>query len=281
MTEMEQGGLDSIDTQAILQSVESGQDYNPAPAEAPAQQAPEPQAAPEPKYYEIPWNGQKVRGTEDQLVKWASQGYDYSQKMAEINAKAKEYEQSYGRYREIDDFVKQNPDWWNHVESQWQSRDTFGLDPQLQKVLEPVQSELSTIKSFINEYQQRQMEEQARQDDQRLTEEISSLRSKYPDVDFGSKDENGQSLEYRVIKHANENGITKFTTAFLDYYHDNLQKLYEARGRSAVEQDFQKRKSLGLLGQSQAPTRQQMFESQRPVSYEDAHKLALKELGLE
>lgn len=270
-----------IDTNQILAELNETPAAEP-PAEADHQtaQAPVPEPAPEPKFYEFSWNGQQVRGDENQLLKWASQGYDYSQKMGEINNRSKSLEEKYSKYLEIDDFATKNPDWWNHVENSWGSRETYNLAPEFQQALEPYVKELSAVKSFINDYQRQQEEIKAKEDDARLTNHIQEVQSKYTDVDFQSKDESGQTLEYRILKHANENGIGNFQTAFLDYYQDNLQKLYESRGRQAVEAERKKAREQGLLGKFPAPSSQQSKAPVQHRTYDDAFKAALSELGI-
>lgn len=252
-----------------------------SPQESPVAATQIPQAPQEsPKSYEFNWNGQMIRGSEDQLVKWASQGYDYSQKMSGLNQKEQEFQSLYSKYQQIDQFAKQNPDWWAHTENSYKARETYNLPPEFQKALDPLLTELNTVKQFVNEHQKAQIEKEAKEHDNRLAEEIGGLQKKYPDVDFASRDNAGQSLEYRVIKHANERGIPNFTAAFLDYYHDSLATIFEARGRSAVEQDLKKRREQGLLGKAPAPRSSDLFPNAQPRNYEEAHKMALKEFGL-
>lgn len=262
---------------------------SPEQPTAPAQQsAAQPQQTS--KEWEIPWNGQKVKASEDQIVKWASQGYDYSQKMNEFSrtreeaerstqAKQQEYEQKFGRYREIDDYVKTNPDWWNHVEQGWAQRQTHGLPPEIKQAIEPLVNEMREVKAFHNQIQIERQEQEARKQDEVLGQEISGLQSKY-NVDFASRDEAGQTLEYRILKHAQSLGIPTFKAAFLDYYHDSLEKIYEQRGREAVQKEFQTRRASGLLGTTQAPTLGRDETPMRARTYDDAHKAALREYGI-
>lgn len=219
---------------------------------------------------------------------WAQQGYDYSQRIAELKAEREEFERqrtdlqtSLNRYSEVDRFAKENPDWWNHVEQSYAQRDQHGIDPNFQKVLEPLQSELKELKKFYNDVQRARQEEEAARADQALNEEIGAVKKAYSDVDFSVVNGSGQSLEDAVIAHANANGIPSFKAAFLDYYHDNLTKLYEARGRQAVERDLAQRQKTGLLGQTQAPvTSKAQPTSTRGKSYDDLMREAMDEFGI-
>jgi hypothetical protein len=281
----------SLDADAILSAVENGQDPSqlrnaPATVETPAPAAPTFER-------KFTHNGKEIVVNDaDKYDTWARQGYDYSQKMSEFKSQQEkwdaerqqrdnEFKSSYNTYQEIDSFAKSNPDWWSHVQQSYQTRETPQIDPNLRQIIEPLQQELQGIKSFVNDYQAKQIEAQAAEQDKALVTEISDLAKRFPEVNFATKDANGQSLELAVIKHANERGIPSFSAAFYDYYQPHLEKLYEGRGRSAVEKDVQTRTKQGFLGTSQDPK----VGVQKPVnlrskSYGDLTQEALRELGL-
>ncbi len=245
-----------------------------------APQAAAPQAQEQPREWQLPWNGQIVRANEDQLLKWASQGYDYSQKMAEFNNSRQDLETRFGRYKEVDEYVQKDPAWWSHVEKSYAERETAHLPPDVKKAIEPLVNELKELKSFQNQWHQEKLEAAAKEDDAKLVGEISTLQKKF-NVDFAERDQAGQTLEYRVFQHALNSGIPTFKAAFLDMYGDNLTKLGEARGREAAMRELQSRRSTGLLGD--APSRAPLSNGQpsRPArNYEEAHRQALAEIGL-
>lgn len=286
----EYASTESILAEYSGQTAEPGADSASPGQEQQSPTAPAAQAQPAAKEWEVPWNGQRIKANEDQMVKWASQGYDYSQKMNEFSrsreeaaqaeqARAAEYEEKYGRYRQIDDYVKTNPGWWEHVEQGWNQRQTYALPPEVKQAIEPLVSELREVKQFHNQIQIERQEQAARADDKALGDEIGSLQSKYS-VDFSARDQAGQTLEYRVLKHAQEIGAKTFRAAFLDYHQDDLAKMYEQRGREAVQKDLQSRRQSGLLGTSQAPTLGRDDTPMRARTYDDAHKAALREYGI-
>lgn len=281
----------SLDADAILAAVERGDDPSQLQAQPVQTEAPAPAQSFEKKFN---WNGQEVVVNDPaKYDKWAQQGYDYAQKMAELKAqreswegefKAKQgqFQEQFDTYRQIDDFARQNPEWWQHVQGQWQNRETPQLDPGIRQYLEPLQKELQGLKSFMNEYQTKQLEAKAAAEDAALREEITGVGKRFPEVDFTAKDANGQSLELAVIRHAEAKGIPSFQAAFLDYYQGHLEKLYESRGRSAVEKEMQARKQSGLLGQTPAPQKGlQRPASVKSRSYGDLAAEALAELGLQ
>ena len=257
-------------------AAESASQEQSAPAASPQQTAPEQQQTA--REWEIPWNGARIKAGEDQVLKWASQGYDYSQKMQEFKSQKEEYDANFGRYREIDNFVKTNPGWWEHVEKTWNERQNYNVPPEVKQFLDPIQQELQQMKQFQNEWHKMQLEADIRKQDEQLKGVVNSLQTKH-NIDFSARDQSGQTLEYRVLQHAQQKGISDFSAAFHDYYQDSLAKLYEARGREAVQRETQARNKAGLLG---GPTQAPQPKNDAPVvarSYDDAYQMALKELG--
>src|SRR4051812_40705324 len=118
---------ESVDVDSLMESVESqgrggipmtheaqtdapAADSTPAPDTAAAAAAA--QAAEE---FEITWNGRQIKAPKDKVLQWASQGYDYPQKMAELKKQREEFDRAYSPYKTVDDYAKQNPEWWKHV----------------------------------------------------------------------------------------------------------------------------------------------------------------------
>lgn len=286
------------DVDALLESV-SSQSYE-VPMSESVPEAPSPETAPQPKEWELDWNGQKIKADEDKFRKWAQQGYDYNQKMSSFNQKQQdserafqqkqqEWETKYSPYREIDQYVKENPSWWDHVEKSYQQAQNppqAQIPDELKSYLDPIVKDYSQVKDFIQDYQRqvieqqaRQQEEQAKQHDTQLDGEIKSISQKY-NLDFAQQDESGQSLEARVLNHALQNGIPTFKSAFLDYYHENLEKLAESRGKESAMNDIKKRKQLGLLGESSTPTRAKTMSPSGPRGKYEGGEDILREFNL-
>jgi hypothetical protein len=70
--------------------------------------------------------------------------------------------------------------------------------------------------------------------DEKLAQEVQSIREKYKDIDMDSPDENGKSLEAKVLEHAEANGIPSFKAAFNDFYQDQLIARAEAQAKMNV-----------------------------------------------
>ena len=286
-----QPAMSEGDVDALLQSIENSPAkeipmHDAAPAQSQTPQTPAPTAAPE---YEITWNGKAIKAPIDKITQWASQGYDYAQKMGEFNKSRTEYEarqkalsEMEGRYKPIDEYVRQNPEWWNHVTQSFESRaQAGGADPVMSKVQEILQSKLQPIEQYIQSQSNKEQAQQREAEDGRLKSDISSIREQYKDLDFDTADDTGKSLEYKVLEYAAQNGINSFKTAFRDFHHDTLLKLAEERGKQQVVKDTQKRTKLGLLGSTQAPTKQLTAATDvKAKSYDALYQEALQELGI-
>lgn len=261
--------VDAIIAQAYGGQQNPGNESSSPEKAAPQQQAQEP-VAPQYKEFEFNSRGQpvKIKENDPRFSQWLSQGHDYAQNIHSFKTEKdtwdrskQDWEGQWGRYREIDQFAKQNPDWWSHIDQSYQQKLSSPSDvpdpvrQYLDQRLEPVAKDIPLMKQFLQEMQTQKMEKQQSEEDAKLGEAVKSIQSKYPNLDFSAKDGNGLSLEHRVLNHAMENGFPTFRAAFLDYYHDNLEKLAEARGKESIMQEMQKRKKLGLLDESPTPGR--------------------------
>lgn len=254
----------TIENVTAEEMVKDAQASNPAPSE----EATGDKTASTPEWkgdeYGFDWNGKRiVPDTRDKLMTWVSQGYNYSQRAGELNRLKSEWEnkvktaetraKELERYREIDEYARTNPDWWKHVESGYQGRQTFQLDPNLQPVVAPILQRLEQTEGVLQQWQRAQEQEQISKADQALDSEIESTRKAYPTIDLASVDESGKSLELRVLQHAQEIGTTSFRAAFRDYLHDKLVEHAKADGRSAIAKDAQTARARGIIGQSPTP----------------------------
>lgn len=272
---------------AILNAVENGED--PSAIGQDQQSAPQEQQS---FRKEFIVNGKPVEVTDQaKYDQWAQQGYHYSQQMEDLNNQRAKFEQQQAemqarldQYKSIDAYARENPDWWNHVEENWNNREIHKMTPELQAAIKPFMSEFNQVKEFINNYQKQQEEIKAQQEDAQLQKEVEDLGKQFPEVNFGAKDQSGQSLEMRILQHANAHGIPSFRAAFLDYYHQDLLKVYEGRGRKAVETDLANRKKSGILGQSKAPVKaasqSQRLADPRRKSWSDVLAEGKQMLGL-
>jgi hypothetical protein len=235
--------------------------------------------------FEFTHGGKQIKAPIDNILKWASQGYDAPNRIGELSKTLEEYKQKEsqfkdieGRYEAVDKYAKENPQWWDHVTKSYQERlaeAQQSTDPKF----DAIQKELEEIKNFKLQLEQDRQSEQMKREDEVYQNELQALSKAYPKIDFSSPGPDGKSLEYKVLQHARDNGIKKFTTAFRDFYHDELMKLQAESAKESVIKERQKNMKVGLLGESFAPTKR-VSNDVRGKSYADLEKEALAELGL-
>lgn len=291
----ESSGGEEHDVEAIIANA-YGQ---PSPQDSSPQQA-SPAAAPAPvSEFEFSHRGQqiKVKPDDPRFQQWLSKGYDYDTHISQVKQEReaferqrKEWEQSWSPYKEIDEYARSNPEWWAHVDQQFQQRGAPQqpqVDPSVQAYLDqklgPLMQDIPALKQYLHKAQTEELEKQQASEDAQLAQSIKSLQEKYSGLDFAAKDESGLSLEQRVLNHAMEHGFPTFRGAFLDYYSDHLEQQAEARGREAMMKEAEKRKKLGLLDDSSPASKSVTpFPAGKPRSWHDPSLSAdaiLREMG--
>jgi hypothetical protein len=260
---------------------------------APQEQAPEPQApqqaqAPAPEQVPTPAqmerlviDGQEIQATKEQLVKWAQMGYSAPNKIGQIK---QEYEAKFKPYLEVDQFARENPEWWQQVQDLYAQREALRqkADPNnpLTQELSQVKNQLQELSKFKNEILQERTQAQHKQEDDALDTEIKSIREKFADLDWNTANEQGHNLERQVLTYATQRGIGNFQDAFRAFIFDKAVVRAEERGKESVGKTIQKQVKAGIIGKSPTPTQGIQSTSVKGKSYEDLLNEAKQELGL-
>lgn len=277
-TEMNEQDVDNL-----IEQVYAPSESNPKPeGEKPDEQV----HAPTPQEYEIKVGGKPIKAPIDKVLQWATMGYDAPNKIGSLqkeleNFKQKEtefksWEEKYGA---VDKYVRENPQWFEYVQSQYQKQiEQQNQNPVLEQ-LTPLQKQVQELMAYKDQVEAERKQRQIAQEDAEYQNTLKELQKGYPTVDFNSVDESGKSLEYRVLEYANENGIRNFKTAFRDYYFDELNKLNEVSVKEKLAKDKQANSKIGLLGISPTPTTRKS-DSVKGKSYDQLAREALQELGI-
>lgn len=252
-----------------------------------AASTPPPSSEP-PSEFEFQWNGKQIKADREKVLKWASQGYDYSQKMAEFNRRMQEVdgryskaEELYNKYGAVDEWVQQNQDKWEALQKAISGAEASGASPELLQKLHALEAKLNESSKFIDTIKEREELERQAKEDSELDAEIKSIQEKYKDLDWNTANEEGKTLEYRVLEHADKNRINSFKAAFHDLMHDELVKLAEMRGRETLTKERQAKQSQGLLGKTEAPKAGLTKPTGlKKKSYDDLAREGLEELGI-
>ena len=251
------------------------------------EQASEPEqaeeAAPVVQEYEYTAAGKKIKEPLDMILKRASQGYHYAQEMAALKRQQDEFGKRYSTYEEIDKYATQNPDWFKGIQEAYSKRDSFGQNVNQvdahggqAQIPDEVAKQIAELKEFKDNLVKEKQEELRKQEDRELDEQIQSIQGKYKDLDFKLPDQEGKTLEYKVLEFANQNGIRSFETAFKAFYHDELVKLASEKAKESVAKDVKARTKKGIL--DSAPSKE-LRPPNKSLGYEDADSI-LAELGL-
>lgn len=258
----------------------------------PMRSSPEAQA-PEPQTYKLKVDGKTIDAPLEKVLQWAQLGYNYPQKAQEFNQmkarfdeysqkeqQLKEIEQKWAPYKEVDEYAAKNPDWWNAVQENYRQKMAGAeSNADVSRIKQELMQELQPIKEFIEKKQTEEKTRQIEQEDKQLSTEVDSIRKSFPNLDFDTPDEEGKSLEMKILEHAMNNDIKSFRVAFRDYYHDHLLSMEREKGKELVSKEVQKRTKLGILGQSPKPTKGlKVAENVKDKSYEQLMREALEEL---
>lgn len=296
---------EELDVDALLAGLQSPREERPMeggsiPEDKPVANPSEAAAVEPPKQdspwwaQEFDWNGKKIKPErEDQVKTWISQGYNYSQRMNEMNKQRAawdqekidllQYREKYNQYKDVDDYFSKNPDHWQKIQEAYKNRELGANTPDLSKVLAPIEAKLSQYDQLMQEIQEQKRQEAIAKADEALTSEIESTRKQYPTIDLSAKDEAGETLETRIIKHAMEIGTGSFRVAFRDYLHDQLVNTAKASGLEAAQKEKAIQAKKGIIGTSNTPTKDVMKEAPKGASWGDSSLKGaniLKELGL-
>jgi len=244
------------------------------------------------------WNGKdwafNIKGKEvlpssrDQLKKWAEMGYNAPHTINELKQQINQWKQkesfineNHQKYSEIDGYVKQNPQFWTHVMESWKNKSQVLSDPAnpLAQTVGSLQSQVQELVQYKQQIEQQQQQVRVQQEDQAYLSHLAEMKKTYPKVDFDTPDENGKSLEIKVLEYAIENGIKNFKTAFRDFHHDELVKIAAEDAKEKVAREKMKNTKAGIIGKTSTPTKGMSAEV-KGKSYADLAQEALRELNI-
>lgn len=275
-------------TDQIMSEISSEKTSEGASQPAEAQQSQEPSWK-EDEY--VVEGGKKVKENREMILKRAGMGYHYAQRMHELNQQAEKYKgydermSQLQRWQEYNDYAEKNPEWARHVEEAWNNRQNmqqsnteqpqpFQLPPELQK-------ELSELKAFRDEILTARQQEKFQAEDKQFDDEIKGVAEKHG-VDLSQADEQGRSLEWRVLEHMKAMGLDgskpgHFRTAFRDYYFDNLTERQREQAKEDQAKTLDEHRKVGILGVSRTPKSSKNFNPAKH-SYDELAQMALADL---
>lgn len=244
--------------------------------------------------------GKTVKEPLEMILKRAQQGYDYAQKMEAYNRdveswqqKIKAAESSASRFKDVNEYAEQNPEWAQWLQEQWSARQAqiqggVAGDPndpfsqQISQALSPILQKFGTLEERVSSILQEKVANQQKAEDQALDAEVKSIRDQYSNIDFDQRDEFGKSLESRIIEHGLKLGLKgegAFRAAFRDFYHDKLVSTATDKAKEAEAKKRAELKKQGFIGTTPTPTKGlRPAQSVRNKSYDELAMEGLQEL---
>lgn len=288
------------DVTEMISSVENNEAGSATEGEAmPQEAAPEPAPA-APQRFKYQANGREVEEPIDMILKRASQGYNYAQRMAEFKQERERYtgeldglkkqSETLSKWKQFDEYAVKNPTWAQHVEEMWAKKDQFSNpdidpnDPVNQRFAEMEKTygeKLSRVDKFLAEQEAQKQQAAVAAVDSKLSKAISSVQEKYKDIDFATADETGQSLENRILQHAIDNEIGSFEAAFKDYYWDQLTARERDRALSEKAASTKGDFKAGIVARTAIPSLGAKAKlNPRNSTYEGIYETIIKDYNL-
>lgn len=239
-------------------------------------------------------SGKDVEEPIGTILKRASQGYHYAQRMGELNTKESEWtkkvqeaEQLAARYREIDEYARQNPDWFDHWNNAYQNRSvpvggdgspvSTQFDPN--QIASLIDQKLAPFQETIQQQQQRAEQERVAKQNAELDAAIEKTRKEFSDVDFTATDpETGMSLEHKVYQFMVDNGINDFNRAYKLMDYDNIILRQTERAKAELVKQEQMKRKQGIVGETSGTARGNKPVDTRGLTHDQEQALMLQEL---
>lgn len=292
---MSEDNAQQVDVDSLLDSA-----YEPnAPMDAPSEsnvsadshkESTESSAEKAARDFVLKYKGEEIPLDSEKALAFAQKGYDYEKKMREFKVQKKMYEQEleqerakYNELAEINEFAKQNPAFEQLIQREWakvQSGQQIEVAPEdkvsiLESRLNQVLDKLESQEKHISLQKQAEME--AAQETA-----IEKYKEKYSDFDWETKDDNGATLEDRIMQNMIDKGIKDFEI-MADHVLKTEQlarQQMEAKRKIGKQIQYTAKHGLGRVT-DQSQQRLEKAKNVRSKSYDDLVAESLKELGIE
>lgn len=206
--------------------------------------------------------GKEVEEPIETILKRASMGYDYAQRMAEFKRQQEEFQpkleqaEQLQKYAEWQKYAEENPQWYEHWVNAWENRNSpinqeenqAGPDEFESRIQKLLDERLKPLDDYTKTIEEQKKQYEVEQADKELESSIRSIREKYSDIDFDTTDpETGKSLEYQVLEFQIQNGLNSYEQAFKAYYHDQLVEREVMKAKEQALKEQQKNSRQGIV----------------------------------
>lgn len=246
---------------------------------------------------EITFNGQKMSIPPDKQIPLMQQGLNYSEKMRVLNSDKQQFETAKAEvaneikhYKAIEDTIKSNPQWWQHVQAEYQkfsanngttfngSPSDAAMTPEHRAVLSKVSAFEQKLDGYLNKQNEEATQKLHQAQDAELNQQQLAVQKEYPEFDWVLADANGLTLVDRIVAHANKSEIFNFRAAARDFLYDDLIQRREFKAKEAVSKTIQSKTKAGVVTAKGKPSGLRAPKDLKR-SYEDLMREGLAELG--
>ena len=241
-------------------------------------------------------SGKEVEESISDILKRASQGYHYSQRMGELKTQETEWQRQIAesqamsdKYREIDQYARDNPEWFDHWNNAYQNRGMAVGSPEQQGGFDPAQitqmidQKLAPFQETIQQQKERMESERRSQEDAALDTQVQATRQEFADIDFAATNpEDGQSLENKVYQFMIDNGVNDFNQAYKMMDYDNIMARQVEKAKADLVKQEQMKRKQGIVsetsGQAKTPAAPANYGQMTPDQFEGAQTQFLNQL---
>lgn len=234
--------------------------------------------------------GKEITLDADKARSYAQQGYDYSKKMHQLRVDRKLFEQETEKTRqelqelqEINAFAKENPAFEQLIQREWakvQAGGQLEVSPEDKNMI--LESRLNQVLERLNAQEQAINARKTAEIEAKQEGAIESYKQKHSDFDWNTKDENGATLEDRIMQSMIDKGIKDFE---IMADHVLKKELMVKEAMQAKEQVARKIQTAHKQGLGAVTNKSQLAakkaENVSAKSYDDLVLEGLKELGID
>jgi len=239
--------------------------------------------------FKLNWKGKEVERPRSEMIKLAQMGYDYNQKMSQLNqdratvesqkTKWADTEKRLSEYKKLEDYIAKDPEWWKHVRENYSKRMQETGQAPTDPIVKKLSEELESMKGWVSSQQERDKQALLLKEDTDLDMEIREFRDGHPEFDWSTLDENGHDLERRIGKFALDRNIKNFNDAAKVFMFDEIVKRHEVKAKETLGKEIQKVTKLGL-GEVRTTPKQKIATAQniRSKSYDELAAEGIQEV---
>lgn len=225
-----------------------------------------------PLSHELPikHNGQVIKAPLEKVLNAFRERQHLSDKFSAFNKEREEFEAAkaalgdmnqLSELQKIQQWSQESPEEFERFWEMYQNRDNYlkqgdesgMITAELQSLRSTIKQQQDAIQQLMSGHE----EQQTAAEIQEVEQEIDAFKSQYGEkygIKLEETDEEGLSLQARIIKHGIDNNIDSFKLAAFDFLEDRLFTTAQQEGRREVADKIKQDRRAGIIGRSATPT---------------------------